>query len=82
MQLSFIKKTALVIGLVVLAIVAWRWLLPVALPFLLGALVAFAAEAPAALLEKRLHLPRRLASFLGVLSVLLGVLARLILLSS
>ncbi len=48
---------------------AWlgvKYLLPVGLPFILGALLALAAEPVVSLLHKRLRLPRGLASGIGV----------------
>ena len=61
--------------LVVGTAAAWfglRFVLPVALPFLLGALLALAAEPVVSVGVKRFHLPRGLSAGLGVsLSVLL-----------
>ena len=67
--------TAVVAGLWLLL----RWLLPVALPFLLGALLAMASEPAVAFGENRLHLPRKVASGLGV-SLTLALLAGLMVL--
>ena len=57
-----------------------RYLLPVLLPFILGALLALAAEPAVGFCTKQLHLPRYLAAGLGVgllLLLLLGVLSLL-----
>lgn len=50
-----------------------RFLLPVMLPFLLGAGLALAAEPLVSLTVRKLHFPRWLASGVGVLAALLGV---------
>ncbi len=52
-----------------------RYLLPIALPFLLALLLALAAEPLVNVLHRRLHLPRALASGIGVvISLLVAVL--------
>lgn len=61
---------------IILAIVAGIWLgvrflLPIAMPFLLAALLAFAAEPLVQGLRKLLHLPRGLAAGIGVTVALL-----------
>lgn len=45
------------------------WLLPVLLPFCIGAVVAALAEKPVKLLQEKTHLPRWLSSFLCVLAI-------------
>jgi sporulation integral membrane protein YtvI len=60
-------KKVFAIALVAVCLwVALRWLLPVVLPFLLGALLALAAEPAVSFAEKRLRLSRKAASGLGV----------------
>ena len=56
-----------------------RYLLPVAIPFLLGALIAFAAERMVGLLAGRLRLPRWAAAGIGVTLVFLLLLGTLVL---
>lgn len=75
-------KQALILGVSVLA--AWlvvRYLLPVALPFLLGAVLAFAAEPGVRFLSGKGHLPRGAAVGIGVTAVFaaLGTLLTLLL---
>lgn len=82
MTFSTIKKAAVVVGAGVLAILLWRWAVPVALPFALGALVALAAEPLVGLLSRRLHMPRAAAAGLGVSAALLGVLSLAVLLTA
>ena len=78
MKSVFWKRTAV---LIVGTIGVWfgvRFLLPVALPFLLGALLAIAAEPLVSLGERQLKLPRTAASGVGVsfsLLLLTGLLA-------
>ena len=74
-------KQALSLALAALAaLVLWRWGLPVALPFLLGLLVALAAEPLVGLLRRRL--PHAAASAVGVTLTLLGLLSLLVLLTA
>lgn len=59
------------------ALFAWllaRYLLPIAIPFLLAALLALAAEPLVAFFHKRAHLSRSIATGIGV-TLTLGVLA-------
>lgn len=73
------------ISLLLLFLAAWlgfRFLLPVALPFLLGALVAAGAEPLVKLCIRRLHLPRGAAAGVGVSATLLLLTALLVLLGS
>lgn len=53
-------------GLLLALWLGFRYLLPVALPFLLGALLALAAEPAVRTAQKKLHLRRSLAAGLGV----------------
>ena len=62
------------------AVLLWRWGLPVALPFALGALVALAAEPLVKLLRK--YLSRGAASAIGVSVTLLCLLSLLVLLTA
>lgn len=55
-------KLLTVLIVLLLSWVAFRFLLPVAIPFLLGGLIATAAEPAVRLLQKRLKLPRFAAS--------------------
>lgn len=74
-------KQALSFSLAALAaVVLWRWGLPVALPFLLGLLVALAAEPLVKLCCRRL--PRPAASALGVTVTILALLSLLVLLTA
>ncbi len=59
-----------------------RYALPVALPFLLGTVLAFAAEPAVHFFEKSVHMPRPLASGIGVTGVLLTLIALLSLLGA
>ena len=85
MQLNW--KKGLYIALAVAAVwVAARYLLPVSTPFLLGGLMALAAEPGARSLSGRLRFPRSAAAGVGVgtvfamlctlLTLLLGLLLR------
>lgn len=82
MQFSTIRKIALILGAALLAVLAWRYGLPVALPFLLGTLVALAAEPLVGLLHRRAGLPRGAAAAIGVTAALLGLLSLLVLLTA
>lgn len=78
MSLSAFKKPFL---LLLTAGVAWltiRFVLPLLLPFLLGGLLALAAEPAVCFGTAKLHMPRRVSSLLGVsvtLLLLAGVLS-------
>lgn len=80
MNPSTFKKTAIAAGILALCAVLWRWVLPVALPFALGALIAVTAEPLVKLLGKKL--PRSAAAGIGVTAALLGVLGILVLLTA
>lgn len=60
----------------------FRYLLPLCAPFLLGALLAAAAEKPVAFLQKRLRFRRGAAVAVGVTAVLLAALGVLTLLGA
>ncbi len=67
------------------ALLAWlglKYMLPLLLPFLLGALLALAAEPGVAVLNNRFHLPRPAASVVGITAALLLLLGSLFFLSS
>ena len=66
MPKPLVKKVLLAVSVVAGVWVLLRWLLPVALPFLLGGLLALAAEPAVSLGEKHFHLPRKVAACLGV----------------
>lgn len=82
MTFPIIKKAAAVLGAILLAVLIWRWGLPVALPFLLGALVALAAEPLVSLMNRQLHLSRGVAAAIGVSAALLGLLSLMVLLTA
>lgn len=82
MAFPTIKKGLTLVGAVLVAVLGWRYGLPVALPFLLGGLAALAADPLVNLLNRRLRLPRPAASGIGVTAVLLGVLTLLIFLTA
>ena len=72
-----IKHWSILLGIFLGAWVALRYLLPIGLPFLLGTLVATAAEPGVRFLVKRCGLPRGIASFfvisLGFVMVLAAI---------
>lgn len=70
------KKPALAVLAVAVTVIAWRWVVPVALPFLVGLLVALAAEPLVRLLGRKL--PRGAAAGIGVSCTLVGVLTVLV----
>lgn len=72
MHSGFLKKAVNILLLLGAAWLGVRYLLPVALPFLLGMLLALAAEPGVRFGVKRLRLPRTVAAGVGVsLSILL-----------
>lgn len=71
MEQSTSKRLLWLIGGLVALWAAIEYALPVALPFLLGALLAYGAEPLVSLASNRLKLPRPLASGLGVTLTLL-----------
>lgn len=70
MHREYWKRAAILLGGFLGAWLAVRYLLPIFLPFLLGLLLAMAAE-PAVRLGEKVHLPRWAASGLGVSLTLL-----------
>ena len=59
-----------------------RYALPVAMPFLFGALLAFSAEPAVHFLEKKIRMPRSAAAGIGVTGVLLTLITLLSLLGA
>lgn len=80
MTFPTLKQTVFLALSALAAVALWRWGLPVALPFLLGLLVALAAEPLVRLLNRRL--PRGLSSAIGVSATLLALLTLLVLLTA
>lgn len=80
METTTLKKAGIVLALIALAAALWRWVLPVALPFALGALIAMSAEPLVRFLSKRL--PRSVSAGIGVTASLLGVLSILVLITA
>lgn len=73
MSAPLLKKLPALLGIFLAAWLGIRYLLPVLLPFLLGAGVAFAAEPLVAMAERRLRLPRAAAAGIGVTVTLIGL---------
>ena len=71
MQPQFLKKALYIALIPVLLWLGVRYVLPVTLPFLLGALLALAAEPVVRFGVKRLHLPQVVATGAGVTLTLL-----------
>ena len=70
-----LRKLPVILIILVLSWLGLRYLLPVGMPFLLAALLAFAAEPLVHGLHRHLHLPRGLAAAIGVsIALLLSVL--------
>ena len=61
-----IRKRVLLLAAIPIIFLAVQYLLPLILPFLLGAALAVAAEPMVRFLCKKLHLPRTIGSVLGV----------------
>ena len=80
MSFPFLKKAAGFAAAAMVAVLVWRWALPVALPFLLGALVALAAEPLVRPLSCRMR--RSLASGIGITLALAALLCLMILLTA
>ncbi len=75
MSHPLLKKAAIAAGAILAVWLGSRYLLPIALPFALAALVALVADPLVRTLERRLHLPRWLGAGLGVgVTLLLGIL--------
>lgn len=71
----------LLIPAVLAVILGWNYLLPVALPFILGAVLALAAEPLVSLLQRRLNWKRGISTAIGV-TVALILLSCLLLLAA
>lgn len=76
------KKPLMILGVFAAMWLAVRYLLPVMFPFVLGALLAVAAEPMVLLAQKKLRLPRSVAVGLGVSVLLLFLLGLLSLLGA
>ena len=74
MSLSSVRKPLILIGVFLGAWLALKYLLPVLLPFVLGGLLALAAEPMVGFSVRRLRLPRGWAAGLGVTATLLLLL--------
>ncbi len=81
MYQNFAKKSVICVGTIVFLWLTVRFLLPIALPFLLGALLAVSAEPTARLLRNRAGLPPAAATGVAVSGVFLlfGALITLLL---
>lgn len=66
MQKPFLRKVLILLGTFGGICIVIRYLLPVFLPFLLGAALALAAESTVHFLQSRLHIPRGAAAGIGV----------------
>jgi len=77
MQPQFLKKALYAVLILVLLWLGVRYVLPVTLPFLLGGLLALAAEPAVRFGVKRLHLPQVVATGAGV-TLTLVMLAALV----
>ena len=73
------RKLLMVLGLFLALWLGTKFVLPVALPFLAGGVVALAAEPLVGLGVRRLKLPRALASGIGVTVTLLFLVGLLLL---
>lgn len=80
MESPILKKYGGLLTVCVLLLLFWRFVLPVALPFGLGALLALTAEPLVQLLSRRMK--RGAAAGIGVTAALVGVLSLLVLLSA
>lgn len=80
MHIPSLKQIGIFTLAALAAVLLWRFCLPVALPFLLGLLIALGAEPLVKLLSRRL--PRGAASAMAVTAALLGLLSFLILLTA
>lgn len=78
--MSSLKKPLMILGIFAAMWLAARYLLPAVFPFVLGALLAAAAEPLVQLAQGKLHLPRAAAVGIGVsvmLLLLFGILSML-----
>lgn len=69
-----VRKLVWLLLSIVLLWLGTRFVLPVALPFLLGTVLAFAAEPMVDFLVKKGKLPRPLAAGVGIVGVLIGII--------
>ena len=76
------KPFATLAGTFLLAWLGLKYLLPLALPFVLGIALALAAEPLVGLLSRRLHFPRGLAAGIGVTVSLVCLVSLLVLLGA
>ncbi len=86
MNTSFPRKTLILAGGILFLWLSARFLLPIAMPFLLATVLALCAEPLVSVFQKRLHLPRAVAAGAGIiialgvafliLATLLGLLVR------
>lgn len=74
---SSVRKALVLLGVFLVCWLAFRYLLPIFLPFLLGALIALAAEPAVKLAIRHLRLPRSAAAGLGVTATLVLLTATL-----
>ncbi len=82
MSRPFARNFVILLGFILLLWLFIEYLLPIVLPFLLGSMLAFAAEPGVALINKRLKLRRWLSSAISVSGTLLLALTLLVLLGS
>ena len=82
MKKSDRKLPILLVGVFVIAWLSLRYLLPILLPFLLGALLALAAEPVVRRLHTRLRLPRSVAAGVGVSLALVLLLSLFVLMAA
>ncbi len=82
MARSNTKSILCLIGIFLIVWLSLKFLLPVTLPFLVGSLLALAAEPLVRLLEKRVRLPRGAAAGIGVTATLLLLTCVLFLLAA
>lgn len=72
MNAPFLRKLLIAAGSILLLWLSARFLLPIAMPFLLAAVLALCAEPLVSVFQKRLHFPRAAAAGVGIV-IALGV---------
>lgn len=80
METGFVRKMLILLGVFLAVWLGLKYLLPVVFPFLLGGVLALAAEPGVRFGVQRLHLPRAVATGLGVsltLILLVGIVSLL-----
>lgn len=77
---NFLRKLPIIAVSGLILVICAKYLLPVAMPFVLAAAVALAAEPLVSALERKLSLPRQVSAAIGVIGVLLGLALAVILL--